>query len=116
MPATLEVKVFILRVGKEHKIYGDPYEFSATVTCFNGVAHIEGATEVSPDWKSIVKVLQAEKIHTIEWDRVMDDGIFKHYILDISKRGTKSDPAIAPSAESTAYNDYVEECRTWGQI
>jgi hypothetical protein len=86
MPATLEVKAFILRVGKEHKIYGDPYEFSATVTCFNGVAHIEGATEVSPDWKSIVKVLQAEKIHTIEWDRVMDDSTFKHHILNISKR------------------------------
>ncbi len=71
MGFNLEPKVIILRAGKEFFKFGDPFEFVATITIENGIAHVQAALGQLPsyDLQSFFDSLRDMGVTKIVWER-----------------------------------------------
>lgn len=50
---SLEPLIMIVRAGRDHHKFGDPFEFVATIMIDGGVAHIKGANGELPSKDTI---------------------------------------------------------------
>lgn len=81
MNATIEWLVGVIRVGPEH-VYGSPYEFACTVKRTQDEAIIVGAAGrfTTETYRAIRRLLQAEGIRRVSWDRLKSQ---KHMAVSI---------------------------------
>jgi len=72
MGFSLETKVIILRAGKEFIKFGDPFEFVATITIENGIAHVQAALGQLPsyDLQNFFNFLRDLGVTKIIWERI----------------------------------------------
>jgi hypothetical protein len=74
MGVGIEWKVGILRIGKDFKHYGDPYEFSCVVTQVDSILFMEGGSSGSKNCveinrKEIKDLLLKEGIKSVEFTK-----------------------------------------------
>lgn len=77
----IEPLVLLVRAGKETDSFGDSYNFAATVTLDNGVAHIKGASGEMPDMTTTKAFFADLKnrygAKKIVWERIKDGKVKK---------------------------------------
>ena len=64
--------VFVVRAGPEMQKYGDPYNFSCTVTLIDSVAYVQGASGELPrasEVRSFIKYMYRLGAKSVEWER-----------------------------------------------
>ncbi len=71
-----EGDVYVARSGKEHSVYGDPYELACTVVVNDGVATIKGMVADQNLTRDTVRklsgLLKERGVHTLRIERVVD--------------------------------------------
>lgn len=88
MAVTLESlkaeKIFLMRCGNKHQVYGDPYTFSAACLVNGPVAELKGAYGHLFDIRAIKEALRPHSIELVTWERCLS-GILIPHTLHISK-------------------------------
>lgn len=69
-----EVLTLMIREGKDHYEFGDPFTFTALILIDGGVAHIKGANGPLPSRKDIQLFCEDLKklygVKTLKWERL----------------------------------------------
>lgn len=73
--------------------------------------NIELNAAVRPDYPQIVAAIKASSAQCVAINAAVVARIRERYSVDDEIMMLR----IAPSVESAAWNDYVEECRSWGR-
>lgn len=64
--------VFVVRAGQDMHKFGDPYNFSCTVTLVDSVAYVQGASGELPrasEVRSFIKYMYSLGAKSVVWER-----------------------------------------------
>lgn len=71
-------RLYLMRVGPEHRRHGDPYALTALVEIHGTVAEIKGATGRLMDIPSIRAELAKLGVKTVRWERSVAGEMIQH--------------------------------------
>lgn len=88
MAVTLESlkaeKIFLMRCGNKHQVYGDPYTFSAVWLVNGPIAELKGAYGHIFDIRELKAAARQHGVELVTWERCLS-GILIPHTLHISK-------------------------------
>lgn len=72
---TMEPIVFILRSGKDHNQYGDPYQFTATVVKIGKTAHVYAGVGTIHSRSQVRDLLIQHGFEDVAWERIENGNV-----------------------------------------